>query len=215
MNRDIVQQLSKYTDDRTLVNLLRTNKDLYYNEYLLRAIFLAKYPHLKYLKTDYMTWRELLLETIRIIAKMKEEYGFDYYQFNEGNPKDQYETFGELENKKDMEGLLILAAKNGQLLLVKFALANGADIHAVNDLPLQLASENGHLDIVKYLVENGADIHADGDYALQVASRNGHLEVVKYLIGHDANIHAYHDLALRLARNRGHLDIVRYLSGLP
>ena len=43
------------------------------------------------------------------------------------------------------------------------------------------AAKNGHLDVVRYLVERGADVHADDDEAMRWASRNGHLEVVKYL----------------------------------
>ena len=41
----------------------------------------------------------------------------------------------------------------------------------------------GHLEIVKYLVAQGADVRAKDDYALCWAASNGHLEVAKYLEG--------------------------------
>src|SRR5579883_1984067 len=199
MNRDIIQQLSKYTDGKTLIRLLAISKSLYYNEDLWRAIFLQKFYHLRYLK-DYKSWRILLIETIKIITQLKEEYGFDYYPSIDllcsnallymGNPKRQYKIFKKLTNKKDMDKLLVIASNKGEFSLVIFALDNGANIHAKDDESLRRASLNGHLEIVQYLIQHGANIHVHSDAALRYASLNGHLEVVKYLLKHDADIHA-------------------------
>ena len=54
------------------------------------------------------------------------------------------------------------------------------DKNILDNMMIEMAKE-GHLNGVKYLVEKGADIHAKNDLALELASREGHLEVVKYL----------------------------------
>lgn len=51
-----------------------------------------------------------------------------------------------------------------------------------NERALRYAAHNGHLLIVRYLIERGANLHANNEWwALQYASHNGHLPVVQYL----------------------------------
>ena len=50
------------------------------------------------------------------------------------------------------------ASKNRNLEIVKYLVAQGADIHAKNDFLLKWATEKGHLDVVEYLKEQGASL---------------------------------------------------------
>jgi ankyrin repeat protein len=84
-------------------------------------------------------------------------------------------------NQKTANYLLIESADNGDLENVKFALQNGANIHADNDYALRWAAIKGYLPVVKFLVENGADIHADDDCVLRYSARNGHHDVEIFL----------------------------------
>ena len=120
-----------------------------------------------------------------------------------------------LNNKISSNDKLIISATYGLLKIVKYLVDNGADIHAKDDLVLQVAIENGHLEIVQYLVSKGVNIHVYYDLALQWAARNGHLDIVKYLVDQGANIHAIDDWALREAEENGHDEVVAYLKSLP
>jgi len=81
----------------------------------------------------------------------------------------------------ELNKILIDFSRLGQLSIVKEAIRQGADVHAVNDLALQLAAKYGRLDVVVVLVENGAYVHAENDLALRWAAYYGHQDIVKYL----------------------------------
>jgi hypothetical protein len=76
---------------------------------------------------------------------------------------------------------LIEASKGGDLVGVKEALANGADIHVANDNALRWASHYGQPDVVDYLLANGANLHVKDDFPLRCASQLGHQDVVDCL----------------------------------
>ena len=88
---------------------------------------------------------------------------------------------------------------------------NKFNIHTGDDYALGLSSEYGHIEVVKFLIANGADINADDGYALRLSSENGHIEVVKFLIENGANIHAGDDYALRMSSFYGRIDVVKIL----
>ena len=103
----------------------------------------------------------------------------------------------------DFSQLLIYASSRGNLSIIKFLLAEGADIHAQEDDALMYAAYYDHLDIVEFLLANGADIHAQEDWALRYAASRGHLDVVKFLLANEADIHAQEDRALIYATYGG------------
>ncbi|KAK7434385.1 hypothetical protein VKT23_020230 [Stygiomarasmius scandens] len=122
--------------------------------------------------------------------------------------------------KNGEETSLHNAASWGYLGVVKFLLAKGADINAVEGeygTALQVAAWRGHLDVVKFLLAKGADVNAvGGEYgtALQAAACRGHLDVVKFLLekGADANaVGGEYGTALQTAAYWGHLDMVKFL----
>ena len=91
-----------------------------------------------------------------------------------------------MTTQETKDNLLIKAAKQGMIPLIKELLAEGANVHAGNDYALRWASGNGHIDTVAMLLEAGADVHAEDDYALRWASHNGHTEILTILKNHIA-----------------------------
>ena len=176
------------------------------------------------------------------ISRLKQDFGYSYLDISPdktGNPKEYYEFFHKYRGNNNRlmvaakEGnidivrfmikkgsnihanndqALLWASKYGHTEIVKLLIKEGANIHVVSDYALRLASENGHTDTVKLLLENGADIHAVTDYALILASMKGHTDTVKLLLENGANIHANYDEALRWASNKGHTETVKVLE---
>jgi hypothetical protein len=83
---------------------------------------------------------------------------------------------------------LIIAARNGQISLVRILLERGANVNLRDQetevTPLIVAAQNGHLQVVDLLLEKGAEVNArdkNGKTALREALRNRHEDVVKAL----------------------------------
>jgi len=112
---------------------------------------------------------------------------------------------------EDKDNALTYSAAHGKLDFVKYLLAAGADVHAINDYALRYASVYGHTEVVKVLLAAGANVHANDDGALQLVSHSGHTGVVKVLLAAGANVHANDDGALRWASNYGHTEVVKIL----
>jgi ankyrin repeat protein len=83
--------------------------------------------------------------------------------------------------------------------------------------PLILAAKNGNLSIVKLLIEYNALIeigYSNGSTALKFAAQEGHIDVIKYLLGKGANINAKNydgNNALYFALTSNNMDIAKYL----
>jgi ankyrin repeat protein len=120
---------------------------------------------------------------------------------------------------------LHVAAKSGQIEVVKRLLALGADVNVkggtFNAAPIKLAASAGHIDVVRYLLEAGAEIDVSEPERnpLFAAIYGGHLEIVKLLLqkGIDAHIRYTGQFmknmdALAFARERGQLEIASFLT---
>ena len=88
------------------------------------------------------------------------------------------------------DAALRTASYYGELAIVEFLLAHGANVHAGHDEALREASMNGHLAVVEVLLAHGADVHAENDEALRDASAYGRLAVVEVLLAHGADVDA-------------------------
>jgi len=106
---------------------------------------------------------------------------------------------------------LSAAAYNGIADALMTALANGADVHARDDIALYWAAHNNYVQIIDILLVAGADVHAQEDGALRTAAANGHDDAVRRLLAAGADIHAEDDDALRLAATFGHVEIAQNL----
>ncbi|SNZ14022.1 Ankyrin repeat [Terribacillus aidingensis] len=120
---------------------------------------------------------------------------------------------------------LHIAAKKGQLEIVKYLVSKGIDINAKGGTfdasALNLAAGAGHLEIVKYLIENGAelDVSLAKRNPLFGAINGGHKETAEYLIekGIDISIRYSGENiknmdAYEYARQFGQTEIADYIK---
>ena len=69
--------------------------------------------------------------------------------------------------------------------------AGEAETWAEGGTPLHTAARGGHLEVIKFLIANGADVNArrkDGESAVSEAVFNGHIDAARFLIASGANI---------------------------
>jgi ankyrin repeat protein len=76
---------------------------------------------------------------------------------------------------------------------------------------LTYASYNNDILLVKYLVEKGIDIHNEDDWAFRLAVSYNHIEIVKYLLEKGANINAGYGIGLFNAVLKGYKEIVSFM----
>jgi len=118
------------------------------------------------------------------------------------------------------EQLLILEAKNDDIVAVKKILAKGVDVNAQNAggwSALMFMAGWGETDIVQVLLDQGADVNAQstsGRTALMAAADGGHTSVLQVLLNRrsDANIKAVDGrTALMLTARSGDITAVHAL----
>lgn len=124
------------------------------------------------------------------------------------------------------DSVLIIAAQNNYMEIVKFLLAKGAkhDVKCMSrswnlgKTPLIFAATYGKLDIVKALITKGADVNAKdlvGNSALMMAAKNGHETVTEFLLAKAANVNFVNDdghTALIFATESGQGHIIKQLK---
>ena len=105
--------------------------------------------------------------------------------------------------------MLHLAAREGNLAVIKFLVSRDVDIHMKNDMAACLAAQNGHLDVVQYLIGLGVQI-ADG-FVLSWAIKGEQFDVARFLLATGADINANDGQMLRHAIENGNLAVVKFL----
>ena len=102
------------------------------------------------------------------------------------------------------EGTIKAAARQGNLEMVKYCVANKCPI---DEFACAWAAENGHLECLKYLRE---EANAPWGFATASwAAQNGHLHILEYLV--ERKFDKYNEGACELAAMNGHLDCLKYL----
>ena len=104
----------------------------------------------------------------------------------------------------------------GRMRLLHFAGAN-INSRSNGSLPLFIAAGEGRSDVVRYLLAEGADVNAReqfGDTALTEATYFGHLALIKELLAHGADINAIGNdgTALDVALNRNNVAVADLLK---
>jgi ankyrin repeat protein len=103
-----------------------------------------------------------------------------------------------------------------RMRLLHFAGAN-INSRSNGDMPLFIAAGEGRSDVVRYLLAEGADVNAReklGDTALTEAAYYGHVALVKELLAHGADVNAIGNdgTALDIALNRNNAVVVDLLK---
>lgn len=122
-------------------------------------------------------------------------------------------------NTADREGttLLMTAARNGNLEMIKTLLASRANVNRRNqfgDSALLLAALNGRTEAAKLLIAGKAEINITGWAPLHYAVFGGSAETAALLIANGAHIDAHapnEQTALMLAVKSGRFDLVQLL----
>ena len=74
----------------------------------------------------------------------------------------EYKTTNDQYMILDINYTLRYAIQFNYIVVIKWCLKNGADVHEYDDFALRIASKNGHLEIVKLVLEKSANIYSDG-----------------------------------------------------
>lgn len=119
---------------------------------------------------------------------------------------------------------VLIAAARGHVRVLKYLVAQGADIHAIThngqDI-IMLAAANGRLAVLGYVIEKlavpaSSATDDSGLTAVHLAAAGGHLNVVEYLVTQRAMGQARTDdgesVAIIAARN-GQLEVLEFLKG--
>ena len=102
------------------------------------------------------------------------------------------------------EGTINAAARQGNLEMVKYCVANECPI---DEDACAFAAFNGHLEVLKYLRE---EVKAPWDWETAAfAALNGHLHVLEYLV--ERKFDKYEVYACKYAAENGHFDCLKYL----
>ncbi|CAL6395545.1 unnamed protein product [Bathycoccus prasinos] len=102
------------------------------------------------------------------------------------------------------EGTITAAARQGNLEMVKYCVANECPI---DEDACAFAAFNGHLECLKYLRE---EVKAPWDsHTATWAAENGHLHILEYLV--ERKYEKFSTLAYEYAAENGHLDCLKYL----
>jgi ankyrin repeat protein len=120
--------------------------------------------------------------------------------------------------------VLIDAARHGQLQVVEYLLANGADMEIrdlyngkPNNTPLHVAAAYGHKRVVELLLAKGASVNAvdqAGRTPLHIAVGQGFRGVIDVLLTHKADVNAVSDSGqtpLHAAIAATHLELAKFL----
>ena len=103
-----------------------------------------------------------------------------------------------------MQGTINAAARQGNLEMVKYCVANECPI---DEWTCACAADDGHLEVLKYLRE---EVKAPWDsVTAEWAAQNGHLHILEYLV--ERKYDQYSEYACEVAAENGHLDCLKYL----
>ena len=158
--RDTYEYLMNFADDRTILNMVRANKQ-FDNQDFFRRVMERRYPHLLTDKKEGESWKQLYLRTMKYIGLLKEVYDFPYVPVPGFIPGDVYQLI-----------------KNQPKIIYN----NDYPIGNIWTYGLSFAVKSDNDDWAYYMIIKGAD---PTEYIRKLA-KNGDLEglqiILEYLI---------------------------------
>lgn len=104
------------------------------------------------------------------------------------------------------------AIENGQLRVIKYLIAHGADLtHPWVNESVYWAAMHRHWDTVKYMLRRGCNIHTHNDAIIRIAAERRNVRMIKWLIRHGANVRVGDDIVMKQACKYGWQDVVHML----
>ena len=209
-------------NDKELLETCSLNKYLYNqvcNDMFFRNRLTRTYPDsLKYKPSDY-TWKKYFLKTIYYVAKLKEQFKYDYV---EGDPKEVYHVFeiSYYEAGKDVEEFYRLLALNSLASRLKKVFDYTLEKAQPNSRPYILQSAltrvsiTGNPEMFKYVVEktNKYNIELEMYDALLASVQFGNMDIVKYIMENYNIDREDLNIAIMKAERFDELEIVDYLQ---
>ena len=160
------------------------------------------------ISTLEVAWEHYPWGTCTNVGEEEEEGEFDEQYFccrvAETNKLELLKWAREEKECEWDEGTINWAARQGNLEMVKYCVANKCPI---NERACAFAARNGHLECLKYLHEE-AKAPWNSDTA-SWAANDGHLHILEYLV--ERKYDKYSEYACAYAAMNGHLDCLKYL----
>ena len=174
-------------------------------------------------------WKNLPEFDLKDVFKAIEDDDFEKLKFYFSeyyiDPNSVQEWKKQEEWYDDLFSLISVASTKGNLEIVKFLIAQGADVNQYDkscyarggSYPIFQATIYNHPDIVEFLIKNNANVNvSDGaeNSPITSASSRGHTEIVRLLLDNGANPNDTMELgfsALYFGASQGHFDIVKML----
>ena len=133
-----------------------------------------------------------------------------------------------IKDGDDHATILIIAARDGKLDIVKVLLRYEANVEARGTIKfdgkviegcsaLWVAAAKGHFDVVRLLIKQNAEVDgrtSSNSTPLRAAALHGHLDIVRCLVEDGADVNArtnFGSTPLMLTCYKGHLDVASYL----
>jgi ankyrin repeat protein len=126
--------------------------------------------------------------------KKSEDLLFDYIESNDVKNVEKLIKDGvDINYLRKGNFPLTLAAKKGNLPIVKLLIKNGARIQSTEHgmTPLRGAVYSDNIEIMNYLIEHGANVNyknQHGESILMTAAKGGNLKIIKLLLKHGAKV---------------------------
>ncbi len=91
VRKDEYLEIARQADDRTILNMLRQNREFYSPKYF-RQLFSKRYPLLTQFKYENEDWKQFYLRMIKHIYLLEEEYKFSYVAIRDLDPETLYKN---------------------------------------------------------------------------------------------------------------------------
>jgi hypothetical protein len=185
LTKDAYLYILNFADDRTILNMLSTNKKFHNigDEKFFEMIMKRKYPLLIRFKNDdhylkkFETWKHLYIRMVYYISKLDEEFKIPYIATEDFNPENFYLNHIINDPSNFYNYAMLEAAKGGLLDVVILMIKKGANDYGTTMI---FAASRGHLNIVKYMISREVRKRYIRE-SIEEAKEAGHTNIVEFL----------------------------------